>query len=408
VRRARAGSVAATAYALAFLPASLAATALAAQGHAPAAPIHLTVDDAAAPLAVTGDPAFGWVLDDPDRGEVQTSYQIALYDAATGDPAYRIADTQQVPSDQQSYVHVPGLRLDPDRSTWWTVRTWDAAGQAGPPSALARFDTGLRDGDWHASWIRRPGAEEARLEDYSLLRKELRVGASPVVRARVYASAGQQFELRVNGLRRAHGPSFAYPDEQYYETTDVTADVEPGAPNVFAFVTWWAQPGQGRPASVPALIARISIDHADGTREIVTTDSSWRSQRGPWVQDRPRNDEGDFVEHIDAALDPLGWDRPGFDDAAWTQAAVLGAHPTEPFLHLVAARTHIVERRMTPVRLTPLPGGRQVADFGAVVSATPVVALKHGVGERASCWWAATSSSPTAACRAAEASRTPT
>lgn len=379
MRRAGSRSAAAAASALAFLPASVAGPALAAPDHAPSAPIHLTVDDDAAPLAVTGDPAFGWVLDDPDRGEVQTSYEIQLYDAATGDPAHRIAGTQQVHSDQQSTVHVPDLRLDPDRSYWWTVRTWDSPGQAGPASALARFDTGLSDGDWRASWIRRPGAQEARLEDYSLLRREVAVAASLVVRARVYASAGHQFDLRVNGARRAHGPSYAYPDEQYYETTDVTSDVEPGAPNVFAFITWWGQPGQGRPESVPALIARITIDHVDGTREVVTTDSTWRTRRGPWVQDRPRNDEGDFVEHIDAALDPVGWDRPGFDDAAWTPAAVLGTHPTEPFLHLYAARTHIVEQRMKPVSLTPLPGGGYVADFGAVVAATPVVALHHGV-----------------------------
>ena len=49
------------------------------------------------------------------------------------------------------------------------------------------------------------------------------------MRARVAASAGHQYDLRVNGVRRAHGPSFAYPDEQYYETTDITADVKPGA-----------------------------------------------------------------------------------------------------------------------------------------------------------------------------------
>src|SRR5438874_6355401 len=114
---------------------------------------------------------------------------------------------------------------------------WDRAGAVGPFARLARFDVGVADGDWHADWIRRPGAERASPDDYSFFRKAVRVGASPIVRARVYASAGQQYELKVNGVRRAHGPSFAYPDEQYYETTDVTADLTPGRVNTFDFVT---------------------------------------------------------------------------------------------------------------------------------------------------------------------------
>jgi len=346
--------------------------------HPPGAPTRLTVDDDTWPLAVTDDPAFGWVVSDVDRGEIQTAYEIAVYDSANRQ--HTVVDTAKITSDQQSYVHVAGLqaKLVADHSYWWTVRTWDRTGTVGAYAPLARFDTGLADTDWHASWIRRPGAGTGELEDYSLLRKQVQVSASPVVRARVYASAGHHYQLRVNGVRLATGPSYAYPSEQYYETTDVTSAVKAGAPNVFAFVSWWGQPGQGRPPSVPALIARITIDHADGTRQVITTDGTWRTHKGMWVQDVVRNDEGDFVEHVDERLDPVGWDRPGFDDAAWTPAAALGPHPTKPFTHLYAARTHIVFQRIAPKRLTQLPGGAYVADFGTVTSATPVVEVHHG------------------------------
>src|SRR5207249_4145747 len=119
----------------------------------------------------------------------------------------------------------------PDHAYVWTVRTWDDTNQVGPYAAPAHFDTGLGDGDWNAAWIRRPGAEHSGLEDYSLFRKDVAVTASPVVRARVYASAGQQYQLRVNGARLAQGPSYAYPDEQYYETTDVTSAIKAGTSN---------------------------------------------------------------------------------------------------------------------------------------------------------------------------------
>jgi alpha-L-rhamnosidase len=212
-----------------------------------------------------------------------------------------------------------------------------------------------------------------------LIRKEVTVGASPVVRARVYAAASQQYEMRVNAVRAAHGPSFSYPDEQYYETTDVTGMVRAGAPNVFAFVTHWSTGGQGRPDSTEAFIAHITVDHADGTREVIVTDGSWRASTGPWVAGTPRNGEGDLVEHIDERLDPVGWDGPRFDDHTWPTAVDLGTHPWPPFTHLVAARTHVVETARRPVTLKRLDAAAYVADFGQITAATPVVDIRRGV-----------------------------
>ncbi len=365
--------------------------------HAPYAPRHLTVDDDPAPLAVTGAPEFGWTVDDPGRGAIQQAYELVVSDAPSSGKHTVLFDSGTVTSTQQSYVHAGSLHLAPDHRYWWTVRTQDAQGRFGPYAPDAHFDTGLNDADWHASWIRRAGSvpkvvqiagTDVAMDDFALIRKEATLGSSPIVRARVYAAAGQQYELRVNGTRAAEGPSYSYPDEQYYETTDVTSLVRAGAPNVFAFVTHWATASQGRPDSPEAFIAHISIDHADGSREILTTDGSWHTHTAMWVPDGPRNDEGDLVEHVDERLDPVGWDRPGFDDGTWQPAVALGAHPWAPYTHLVAARTHIVFQSMKPVSFTSVPGtppggASYVADFGAVIAATPVVAVHRGVAGRA-------------------------
>ena len=354
---------------------------------APGAPTGLTVDDDAAPLAVTGAPAFGWIVHDPDSNATQRGYELVVSDAPTTGAHRVLFDSGTITNSRQSYVSAPGLRLAPDRRYWWTVRTQDGAGAFGPFAPDAHFDTGLNDPDWGASWIRRagtlPASASASADDYALLRKETTVGASPVVRARVYAAAGQQYELRVNGTVAAHGPSFSYPDEQYYEATDVTGLVRAGAANAFAFVTYWSTAAQGRPDSPEAFVAHISIDHADGTREVVTTDATWRTHTGPWVATTLRNDEGNFGEHVDERLDPPGWDRPGYDDSAWPPAVVLGTHPWAPFTHLVAARTHIVETHTAPVTLQRLGEGASVADFGRITAATPVVEIHHGVAGRA-------------------------
>jgi alpha-L-rhamnosidase len=352
--------------------------------HSPRAPILLTVDDAAAPLAVEGRPQFGWVPVDPDRGDVQTAYELVVSTEPTGGGrSHPIWQSNKVMSAQESYVTARGLRLQPDHSYTWTVRTWDSSGRKSPFAKPAHFDFGIADKDWHADWIRRPGAGHAPVEDYSLVRKQFMVGPSRVTRARAYVSAGQQYDLRVNGVIAAHGPSFAYPDEQYYETTDITRFLHAGARNAVGAITHWSLPGQGRPASVPAFIARITIDHADGKRQVITTNASWQTHAGPWIQGPPRNDEGNFVEHVDGRLDPVGWDTPGFDARGWRPAEVIGRHPAAPFTHLYAARTHIVGRPVKPVTLKRLPGGAYVADFGAVIAATPAITLHAGTPGRA-------------------------
>jgi len=353
--------------------------------HSPRPPILLTVDDAAAPLAVIRPTAVRMGSARPDRGEIQTAYEMIVNEVPIdGGRSRTIWRSGKVQSAQQSYVTAPRLRVKPDRSYLWSVRTWDRNDRPGRFAKAARFDGGLLDKQWGADWIRRPGAESAPVEDFSMLRKEFDVNPSPVVRARAYLSAGQQFDLRVNGARAAHGPSFAYPDEQYYEATDITGLVRAGTTNTIGVITHWSLPGQGRPPSVPALIARVSIDHADGTRQVVVTDASWRSRVGPWIQGRPRNDEGNFVEHIDGRLDPIRWDSHDVDDRAWKPVQVLGAHPVAPFRHLVPARSRIVERSTEPVTFEKLPDGAYVADFGAVIAATPVIELEGTAGRQLS------------------------
>ena len=188
----------------------------------------------------------------------------------------------------------------------------------------------------------------------------------------------------------------SYPDEQYYETTDITADVKPGAGNTFEFETFWGPPEQGRPASQPGLIAQITIEHADGTTEHFGTDGTWQAAAAGIVPDHPRNDEGDWVERADERVTP-----------AWTSATDIGPAGTKPFTHLVAARTHIVESMLKPAKVTKV-GNAYVADLGAITSATPVVTLQHGRDGSASRSSVATRSTRTATCRAQRATRTPT
>lgn len=140
----------------------------------------VTVAIVVAVAFVTGAPAFGWIVNDPARNATQAAYELVVSDGSASGNDKVLFDSGPVKSSQQAYVHAPGLRLAPDHRYQWTVRTQDVTGPFGPYSVDAHFDTGLADGDWHASWIRRAGAvptvtqvarTDVPADDFALIRR---------------------------------------------------------------------------------------------------------------------------------------------------------------------------------------------------------------------------------------------
>ena len=89
----------------------------------PDAPTGLTVDDDAAPLAVTDAPAFGWVVNDPDRNETQTAYELIVSDAPTGAITGAVRQRTDARAASSRTCTRRAYRLAPDHRYWWTVRT---------------------------------------------------------------------------------------------------------------------------------------------------------------------------------------------------------------------------------------------------------------------------------------------
>ncbi|MFF5262733.1 family 78 glycoside hydrolase catalytic domain [Actinomadura viridis] len=351
--------------------------AVTAAGHAPQAPVELSVGDRTRPLNVEGTPLFGWRPRDVDPGEIQSAYRIVVRtDPATGGEGETVWDSGKVTSGRQEYVPYAGPALEPGAAYTWTVRTWDRTGRASAWSRPASFETGLRDQDWQASWIRRTTAEA---DDYTLARKDITVGPSPVVRARIHVAASHQYALHLNGEVVDRGPAFNYADDGYYRTVDVTSRLRAGRPATLGALYHWYGGGQGRPKGEPGLLVRLVVDHADGSRQVVVTDATWQVSRAHWKQAPRRNgDGGDWVEDIDGTAEQRGWDRPGFDASGWQPAQVAGRHPTPVFAKLRGQETGLSYRTVRPEKVTRLESGALVADFGKVVPAVPVVRFRDG------------------------------
>jgi alpha-L-rhamnosidase len=198
------------------------------------------------------------------------------------------------------------------------------------------------------------------------LRREFSI-ASPVRRARLYATALGLYEARLNGVRVGdHRLTPGWTDYDVrvpYQTYDVTDLVHEGANTIGAVLAdgWYAgnvcwfgpfQYGDRR-----WFRARLEVEHVDGTRTVIVTDDSWTVGEGATRYADLQNGEV-----VDARLEPLGWDRPGFDDHAWSRVVV--GEPTHGRLEAQVAPPIRVTREVRPVRVERRPSGRYLVDFG--------------------------------------------
>ena len=356
-----------------------------AAGTPPGSPSNLRVNDVVNPIGTGADVAFGWHVEDPDSNEVQTRYRILVATSAEFLVKERadVWDSGEVVGGVQNHVPFGGPGLKSGRRYFWTVRTRDKDGRPGAFSAPATFDVGLlANEDWAgAAWIRR---ESKEADDYTFFRKQTVLPAKPIRRAIAYISATHKYALHVNGALVGKGPAYQHPQYQYYNAHDITALLRAGSANQFAVFTHWFGGGQGRVAGERGLIAKIVIEHADGETSVIGTDGTWRQARAEaWVLEdlvhRNRGEGVGYVERIDARKLLSDWTAPGFDDASWPVATVVGPQPTAPWTGgLYPDLTRIEESVIAPASIKKLGDGKYLVDLGKTYAGQPRIRFSGG------------------------------
>lgn len=401
VRVAALGAATALTVAALTAPAGATPTPKGPRDHAPSAPRGLTVDDRVAPLAINGAPQFGWLPQDIDASEIQTAYQLLVRDGG----GKVVWDSGRVASNDQSWVAYGGPALSPGAAYSWTVRTWDRAGEASPYSRPASFDTGLGDHDWSgAQWIRRPATGNDATNEWTAARKVMQVSAgSPVTSTRVYVAGMGDWQVSVDGKQVQRSSSYEYAGEGYYDVSSLPGVRAGEKLPIGVVLHYWSCRCQGRangpssPEGPSGLLIKVVADHADGTRDVMVSDGSWKvhrydPQRVDTVTYR-NGDAGDRVEYYDATQEMTGWDTAAYDDSKWANATVIGPHPrpnpascssyeggSSPcaFTHLSAMEAHLTHHVVHPTSVLHLPDGNVLADFGKVYAAVPSVHLRDG------------------------------
>jgi alpha-L-rhamnosidase len=292
--------------------------------------VHLRCEGRENPLGIDeARPNLGWWLEDDRKGARQTAYRVLVASSPRllahdrGD----LWDSGKVRSDENAHVAYGGSALPSRRRAFWKVRVWDGRGKGSPWSRPAWWEMGLLGRrDWQAKWIGAPlvGGPRATVP-CPYLRKTFDVGKTPVA-ARLYVTALGLHECSLNG-RPAGEDALApgWTDFEYrvrYQVYDVGRLVHCGR-NAFGAILgdgWYCghiekMPRQ-RYGDRPKLLGQLEIRFADGTRQTVCSDGTWKVGFGPLL-------EADLImgETYDARLEMPGWDTPRFDDRCW-QAAV--------------------------------------------------------------------------------------
>ena len=124
------------------------------------------------------------------------------------------------------------------------------------------------------------------------------------------------------------------------------------------------------------LALELTINYADGTRDIVHADSNFRVKRHPVVQSNVYGSET-----IDGSLRQDGWAEPGFDDSTWEQAAV--------FSEADAPAGDLIEQLQPPIKVIRSYSAkylhtvnkRDIYDFGQNMSGILQFEVKGKAGD---------------------------
>ena len=190
-----------------------------------------------------------------------------------------------------------------------------------------------------------------------------------VDRARLYVTALGSYRMLVNGSRVGADvltPEFTnYNKRIVYQTYDVTASLQSGQ-NVVAAILGdgWFGSGLGwtgeRFYFMPGptrMLAKLWVGYTDGSHDEIVTDENWKA-----AASAIRHSEIYAGEVYDARLDENGWDKPGFDDARWSPAAV-GEAPKAALSGPVTEPVRIVDS-VKPKSVSQAPSGNYIFDMG--------------------------------------------
>ena len=321
-------------------------------------------------------PRLSWEVFGSERGIMQTGYRIIV--ASTPEELSKnngdIWDSGKVASDESVDVVYEGRSLECTETCYWKVKVWAGENESDWSNA-AFWEMGLLyQNSWQGAWIGFNRAFSwddegvfARLSA-RYFRKEFKV-KKDVKSARAYIVGLGLYELYFNGEKigdQVLAPTPTdYTKNVKYNVFDVTQEIHKGLNAVGTIL------GNGKFYSCrkykfykikdfgyPKMLFQLEIEYADGTKEWIVSDDSWKGTADGPIR---ANNEYDGEEY-DARKEMPGWNKVGFNDNSWLKAEVVDG----PAGDIEAQMNNNMKVMMAvkPIAITQLTPDKYVLDMG--------------------------------------------
>lgn len=311
-------------------------------------------------------PRLSWKLRSDRRGVIQKSYQITAWSEDQ-----TVWDSGVIQSEESVGIRYAGKALESRQKIFWSVEVCvqDETGSVEKAqSGAVCFEMGLLErSDWKAKWIEPEVEVEAdERKPVPYLRKSFEVKPG-LIAARIYQTAHGLYHFWINGKSGTEDcfkPGLtSYYYRIQYQVYDITNLVKEGS-NVWSVMLgdgWWRGITGGTVKNNYGyklhLLGQIELTYADGTKETVVTDENFKHATGGLLASDMLM--GDIY---DAALEPVEWMMPGFDDSAWPNVHLAEEHIDSD---LIATRSVPVREKETfkAKEFRDIKGNR-ILDFG--------------------------------------------
>jgi len=272
-------------------------------------------------------PVFSWKMRACAIGQRQTAYRLTVKDGSAA-----VWDSGKVETDASLGIVYGGTALRSSTAYTWQVQVWDQDGKAAM-SSEATFEMALLEKDAFADtcFISLPPEMQGTSGEPATpaFRKSFWVREG-LCSAKLYTAGLGVYESYLNGQRIGRlqkdgcvqyeelKPGFTQRNlRQQYSSFDVTRMLSPGENVLGSVVTtgWWLRVGLLFRGKTLAYLAKLILRYADGSREIIATNTGWKAAHYPAY-----DGTGIFRgERFDATLD-RSWLLPGYDDSPWPHA----------------------------------------------------------------------------------------
>ena len=323
------------------------------------------------------NPGLSWEISGTDRGISQMGYQVLVssskekLDSNEGD----LWDSGKIQSGNSIGVKYCGKALKSGSECFWKVKVWTQKGESNW-SGPAYWGMGfLYTDDWKGRWI---GFDRAFAWDHETkfstlsaryFRKEF-VATKDVKKAKVYIIGLGLYELSINGRKigdQVLSPSPTdYTKNVKYNVFDVSGMVKKGRNAIgtilgngrFYTMRQKEKPYKIKTFGYPKMLLQLEIEYADGTKEVIKTDESWKG-----TPDGPIRSNNEYDgEEYDARKEMPGWDQPGFEESKWLPAECV-QEPGGEYEAQLNKNMKVMET-LKPVSIKDLRPGVFIMDMG--------------------------------------------